>query len=114
LEGELPEVKDDTPIEVANHVHVAKVNAAVLRERTKIELGFARATMLFWVTLAFLFSICAAMTVIDNGIKVYHGKCPFEQHSCGDKVEVQVENAKEGPQFTATLTNVKLEEEKND
>lgn len=110
-ESDLPPITDDTTPECRRHVESAKLNVRIIRTRIGVDLKFARYTMMFWTFIGLVFILTGTTEVIRVGLRAYHCQCPYDHaHTC----RVQVENAKEGPQFTATLRNVKLEEVKKD
>ena len=108
-EDHIPPITDDTTPECRRHIEAAKLNGRIVRLRVGTGLKFARYTMMFWTFIGLVFILTGTTEVIRVGLRAYHCQCPYDHaHAC----RVQVENAKEGPQFTATLTNIKLEEEK--
>ena len=118
LKEQLPDVDDaspnDTPLlalrqdEVKRHRDTAEAMADTMLIRHKSELRFAKFNSLFWVFIGIGMSLCSVLSVVEMGVKIYHHNCPCELRDA-KKVEVRVENAKEGPQFSVTTNNLRVE-----
>ena len=82
------------------HIHMSK--------SCEWDLKFAKFNLIFWVCMAFIFTVSSIVNISEMCIKLYHHNCPCELRDA-KKVEVQVENAKEGPQFSVTTNNLRVE-----
>lgn len=85
---------------INKHIHITKT--------CEFELKLAKNNLIFWTCLAFIFVMVSIINITDMSIKLYHHNCPCELRDA-NKVEVQVENAKDGPQFSVTTNNLKAE-----
>ena len=104
LKESLPDVAENAPEEVKYYRQSAEGMANVMMQGHATELKFARFNVIFWVVVGVCMAICSMLETIEVGVKLYHRECPCELTRHEQKVE--------GPKFTATLQNVKIEEEK--
>ena len=82
------------------HIHMSK--------SCEWDLKYAKFNLIFWVCMAFIFIVTSIVNISEMCIKLYHHNCPCELRDA-KKVEVRVENAKEGPQFSVTTNNLRVE-----
>ena len=106
LKEQLPNIENlpDEAAQEAKHFRdAAEVNADLLVEKYNSEMKYAKYNTVFWLIIGFMMSLCAVCDSIEIGIKLYHSQCPCT-----------LRQSSSGPSFTATIQNVKLEEEKKD
>ena len=107
LKERLPDVAENAPEEVKHYRQSAESMANVMMQGHATELKFARFNVIFWVVVGVGMTICSVLETIKVCVKLYHRECPCALTRYEQKVE--------GPKFTATLQNVKIEEgKKND